>query len=304
VRRSVSIFVGVLALLFSASVAGAPVAAAHDGGDRDSGHGHRDGRSTGYYVALGDSLAAGYQPGLGDDKTGGYVGGVEAALLERSPRTRLKNLSCSGETVLTLVEGGRCSYSKGTQLAEALYFLHRHGRQTRQITIDIGANDVQRCVQSGTIDATCIQEGMTTVATYLPQVLQQLHHAAPRAQLLVLNYYNPFLAAYLLGPAGQALATQSSQLQLVLNGIIDDAAAGSHATLVDIATAFRSGDETPVSVPGIGTIPTNVATICSLTWMCVRSDIHANDAGYAVMAAAVVAVLEWPSRHGKSHAGH
>ena len=30
----------------------------------------------GWYLALGDSLAAGYQPGQGDDPTGGYVGGV------------------------------------------------------------------------------------------------------------------------------------------------------------------------------------------------------------------------------------
>ena len=32
-----------------------------------------------------------------------------------------------------------------------------------------------------------------------------------------------------------------------------------------------------------GKIPTNVARICSWTWMCSMSNIHANDYGYTVM---------------------
>src|ERR687890_545418 len=65
-------------------------------------------RATGWYVALGDSLAAGYQPGAGDDKDGGYVGLVLDAKQDTSPKTKLLNLACSGETSTTLVNGGRC----------------------------------------------------------------------------------------------------------------------------------------------------------------------------------------------------
>jgi hypothetical protein len=102
--------------------------------------------ATGWYLALGDSLAAGYQPGQGDDKTGGYVGGVLDAVRTSTPKTRLVNVACSGETVVTMVVGGRCAYDEGTQLAQAVEFLHAHSRTTRLVTIDIGANDVQRCV--------------------------------------------------------------------------------------------------------------------------------------------------------------
>ncbi|TWP36468.1 hypothetical protein [Leekyejoonella antrihumi] len=37
-----------------------------------------------------------------------------------------------------------------------------------------------------------------------------------------------------------------------------------------------------------GDLPQNVANICTWTWMCSRQNIHPNDAGYAVIAKAVV----------------
>lgn len=247
----------------------------------------------GYYLALGDSLAAGYQPGLGDDKTGGYVGGVQAAITEATPKTTLVNLACSGETVVSMVSGGVCTYDEGTQLAQALDFLHAHGRYTRVVTIDIGANDVQRCVSrtTGQVDLPCVQGGLADIATDLPMVLGKLRSEAPNARIVVLNYYNPFLAAYLQGPAGQALAQQSAGLQAMLNGIIGLAAAPSGAVVADIASTFRSTDWTPAAFPGWGTLPTNVGYICSYTWMCLRGDIHANDTGYALMAETVAARL-------------
>ena len=194
---------------------------------------------------------------------------------------------------MTLVGGGRCDYEEGTQLAQALQFLHAHGRFTRLVTIDIGANDVQRCVSRTplTIDTTCVQQGMADVQRLLPQALTLLHAAAPNAQIVVANYYNPFLAAYLTGPSGQALAQQSAVLQQALNAIIAAAAASVGAEVADVATAFRSTDTTPVTVPGLGTVPTNVATVCGWTWMCLLGDIHANDTGYAVMAGDVAGRL-------------
>jgi lysophospholipase L1-like esterase len=249
--------------------------------------------ATGWYLALGDSLAAGFQPDRGDDRDGGYVGGVLDAVRESAAKTTLVNLACSGETAVTMVAGGRCTYEEGTQLAQALEFLRAHGRYTRVVTVDIGANDVQRCVSRAplAIDMVCVQQGLADVNRTLPSVLAQLRAAAPGATVVVANYYNPFLAAWLAGPAGQQLAQQSGALQATLNAIIAGAAAATGARVADVATAFLSTDTTLVTVPGIGTVPRNVATICAWTWMCTRSDIHANDTGYAVMAATVVARL-------------
>jgi lysophospholipase L1-like esterase len=187
-----------------------------------------------------------------------------------------------------MVSGGVCAYDEGSQLDQALEFLHAHGRYTRVVTVQIGANDVQRCVNRTTlaIDPACIQAGMADVATNLPMMLGKIHAQAPDAQIVVLNYYNPFLAAWVLG--NTQLAQQSAGLQATLNAIIGAAAAGSGATVADVATAFHSTD---FGIPAGGTVPTNVAYICAYTWMCSRFDIHANDTGYALIGQTVVARL-------------
>jgi lysophospholipase L1-like esterase len=242
----------------------------------------------GYYLVLGDSLAAGYQPVGGVDLAGGYADDVLAGIQSRDPKTHLVNLACPGERSTTMVSGGTCPYDEGSQLDQALEFLHAHGRYTRVITVQVGANDVQRCVDRTTlaIDLVCIQGGMADVATNLPMMLGKIRAEAPNAQVVVLNYYNPFLAAWVLG--NTQLAQQSAVLQGTLNAIIGAAAAASGATVADVATAFRSTD---FRVPAGSTVPTNVALICALTWMCSRFDIHANDVGYALIGRTVVARL-------------
>jgi lysophospholipase L1-like esterase len=251
--------------------------------------------ATGFYLALGDSLAAGYQPVGGVDRTGGYVDDVLAGIQATSPKTKLVNLSCPGERSTTMLAGGICSYEEGSQLEQALVFLNAHDTSTRVVTVQVGANDVQRCVDRTTlaIDMICIQGGMADVATNLPTILGKIHAAAPDAQVIVLNYYNPFLAAWVFG--NPALAQQSAELQAMLNSIIQTAASVSGATVADVAAAFYSTDwtpvPTPVPVPNSDTVPTNVAVICANTWMCSQFDIHANDAGYALMGETVVALL-------------
>jgi hypothetical protein len=49
------------------------------------------------------------------------------------------------------------------------------------------------------------------------------------------------------------------------------------------------------TVPGVGTLPRNVALICRWTWECAPAprgpNQHANQAGYAVIASAFLRVL-------------
>lgn len=278
-RRLAAPFLAVLALVFVPTAATAAPAA------------QGNANAMGWYLALGDSLAAGYQPGQGDDPTGGYVGRVHDAVQRSAPKTKLVNLGCSGETTGSMIQGGRCAYDEGSQLAQAVEFLHAHARFTRLVTIDIGANDVARCGAQG-LPPACVQEGLGSVAANLPVILGQLRAAAPGVRIVVLNYYDPFLAAWLTGPAGQALAQESVPLLGLLNGIIAGAAGAVGGSVADVAGAFSSTDFSLVSVPSLGgLVPRNVATVCALTWMCQRNDIHANDDGYAVLAAAVVARL-------------
>jgi lysophospholipase L1-like esterase len=153
----------------------------------------------GYYLVLGDSLAAGYQPAHDD-----LAGGVD---LKRG-------------YAHDVLAGTRRVIRRRSQLDQALEFLPPTGgtpgrsRSRSAPTTSRGAWTRATLV----IDMVCIQAGMADVATYLPMILGKLRAEAPDAQVIVLNYYNPFLAAWLTG--NTALAEQSAQLQATLNAII------------------------------------------------------------------------------------
>jgi lysophospholipase L1-like esterase len=280
-------FVRTATLALAAGLAAAPASVAAAASDASPTS------ASGWYLALGDSLAAGYQPFQGEDRDGGYVGPVLSEIRDTSPKTKLVNLACSGATSTTMRQGGdRCSYEEGTQLAQAVEFLHAHRKYTRLVTLDIGANDVAHCVRGLDIDYGCLNAGLGAVAVNLPAIVSQLRAAGgPDVHIVVLNYYNPVLAAWLAGFTGQELAQTSATFQSMLNGSIAGAASASAADLADVAAAFDSLNWTPVVTDDWGTLPTNVAHICEWTWMCVLQDIHANDEGYAVLAGAVAADL-------------
>lgn len=252
--------------------------------------------SPGWYLALGDSYATGYQPGVGDDLTGGYVGGVLTAYQQLAPGAQLKNLACGGETIGTFLDGGpRCSYA-GSQMDNALAFLAAHP-DTGLITVDIGGNDAQNCVAkaTGAIDFVCLTNGMTAIGSRLPGLLAQLKTAAPNAQVILTNYPDVFLAAWLTGASGQNLAKLSVTLFDNLNAIFAEAATSAGVDFADVSEAFHTHDfTTMVTLPTYGEVPINVAKICTLTWMCTKQDIHGNDAGYAVIAEVISAMLREP----------
>jgi lysophospholipase L1-like esterase len=243
------------------------------------------------YLALGDSLAAGYQPETGDDKNGGYVGAVLAGLRSANPGHEITavNLGCSGETTQTLVHGGLCTYPHGSQLEQALAQLRvKDEPPVEVITIDIGANDVIACISPSGVDGGCAAARITEASDSLADMLSQLRTAAPQAKMVVLDYYNPFLAAWLLGSRGEQVAKQSTTSLDSLNSAIAAVAAAHGAEVAKVSGAFSTNDFTVASGGGA---PTNVQQVCDLTWMCSRADIHANDAGYKVLADAVLAEL-------------
>ena len=245
------------------------------------------------YLALGDSLAAGYQPGVGDDRTGGYVGGVLAGLQAQRPddEVTLVNLGCSGETTTTLLQGGRCAYPEGSQLKAALAALASPGPPVDVITVDVGANDLTGCASPSGVDQSCAEGAVASVTGNLATALGQLRGAAPSARIVVLDYYDPFLATWTLGQNGQQLAQASAVSTKALNAAIAGVAQGVQAQVAPVSELFATDDFTI----GAGqTLPRNVELICARTWMCERSDIHTNDAGYEVLTQAVLTALRLP----------
>jgi len=233
-----------------------------------------------YYLALGDSLAA----GVGSPDGKGYVADIYAKESKKHKNLVLENLSCSGATTGSMINGPGCSYSTGSQLGDAEAFLTAHSGQVALITIDIGANDVDGCLDGTQINETCVSTGMNQITTNLPVILSGLAAAGGSTPIVGMSYYDPFLAAWLLGSSGQSLAEQSVSLLEELNGVLQSDFGA--ADTADVADAFSSADFSPGGHYEGTKVPVNVGRICQWTLMCSEANIHANDIGHAHIAAA------------------
>ena len=247
-----------------------------------------------YYLSLGDSLSVGYQPGAGHygnygtyGTNQGYANDLYASLAATHPGLQLVQMGCSGETTGTMINGGICTYPHGSQLAEAEAFLAAHRGAVTYLTIDIGANDVDGCAVGGSINYTCVTQGVATITQNVPKIMAGLRAAGGYSgEWAGMSYYDPFLVEYLSGSSGQTVAAASVTLLLGLNTDLATEYALFGATTADVFDTFQSANFlTSQNVPGYGTEPTNVALICAWTWECYGvNNIHANAVGYAKIA--------------------
>ena len=242
------------------------------------------------YLALGDSLAFGYQPTKVFNQ--GYVNQLYARLHARDPRLALTNLGCPGETTRTFRYGGLCPYPGGaSQLDTAVAFLRAHRHSVRLVTIDIGGNDVDGCFSATAIDSACVTNGLRTIAANLAPAVRRLREAAPDVTVVGMTYYDPALADWFNGAAGQAVAKASVRLTGELNGLLTILYRSGRFRVADVARAFSTYDMTTI----VNGVPLDVLRICQWTWMCAPAplgpDIHPNTTGYGVIAHSFAAVL-------------
>ncbi len=265
--------------------------------------GAADNNGVRYHVSLGTSLSVGIQPdasGTNQLTDDGYADQLFDIIEPDFRKIRLVKLGCPGETTTTMMAGGICTYSEGSQLAQAVEFLHAHKDKVELITIDLGVNDVLAagCIVGTVVNLDCVITAFNQVATNLPIILTVLQSAANEGTPIVgMNYYNSFLAFWLTGIEGQVLAMESAALLNILNNDVLGVIYGFFSIPVaDVAGAFQSNDfVTMVELaPGLS-VPLNVALICQWTYMCVPPpvgpNIHANPTGYGVIAGEFVAVL-------------
>lgn len=121
------------------------------------------------------------------------------------------------------------------------------------VTIDIGANNVTSCVPAA--GATC--PGITKVVQDQPRILKALRAAYPALPIVGMNYYDPFLAEWLQGPAGQARAKVSVGMTNTFNNVLKQAYTAFRVPVANVSAAFFTNIFTPVPV---------VKLPLSLTW--------------------------------------
>jgi len=250
-----------------------------------------------YYLALGDSLAQGVQPdatGASVETRQGYPDQLYAALRPGHPGLRLVKLGCPGETTGTMIDGGICRYPGGSQLAAAVAFLRAHRGHVFLITIDIGANDLEDCGgQSDLIKViSCFLTDVPGAVSRLGTIMARLRSAAgPSVRLTGMSYYLPALAEWRDGSSGQAIARLVERLEAGYNELLEHVYADYGAKVANVFGAFDTGDfGNQMTVPGIGTVPRNVALLCRWTWECAAPprgpNQHADTAGYGIIARA------------------
>lgn len=288
-RGTAAMSTGLLVLMgaLAVSLGGAApaAAAAHRGGPGP----------TPYYLALGDSLAQGVQPnaqGTSVETKQGYADDLYAVYRSFVPGLQFEDLGCPGETAHSMIVGGVCTYgSQPSQLAAAVAFLATH--HVVLITIDIGANTVDGCVVDGELNPTCVGAGFVSTESYLPSILGALQEAAPNVPVVGMNYYDPFLADWLAGATGQAVAKESVTVATEFDTVLGDAYGAFGDPVADVEGAFETTDMT--LIPFVNK-PVDVSLICAWTWMCAAAprgpNIHANAIGYAVIAGAFTRVID------------
>lgn len=227
-----------------------------------------------YYLSLGDSVAFGYQSDKfhsevvgGTYSPGnfpGYTYAFGADLQSVRPALTVVDYGCPGETTVSYTiscffqDGLKIplhdSYAGKSQEQAALGFLQAHRGQVSPITVSLGANDAQ-----GGVSDSVIQQNLT-------RILGELRTAAPNAEIIVLQYYNPF---YVADPATDALA-------LELDTSIGAAASSAGAR---VANAFAVINDPSPPPPA-----TEFTDVCLFTLMCPGGDIHPSDLGYTTIA--------------------
>lgn len=254
-----------------------------------------------HYLSLGTSLAVGIQPdasGANRLTDEGYADQLHDIVAPEFRKLKLTKLGCPGETTSTMMNGGLCDYEEGSQLAQAVEFLSAHKNRVAIVTIDMGVNDVLAAdcidVPTSKVDVVCLLNAFNTLSNNLVAIMATLRQAAhPDTEFVAMNYYNTFLAFWLTGPAGQALAYESALLADILNyDVLGTVYAAFDVPVADVAAAYGSAIFSPNTAAGL---PQNVLNICVYTWMCapapVGPNIHANRYGYGVIAATIAAVL-------------
>ncbi|MGC2174739.1 MAG: hypothetical protein WA614_04680 [Acidimicrobiales bacterium] len=257
-----------------------------------------------FYLDIGASESLGYQPtgipGHNGERTNtGYANDLVQREALKGVALTLEQIGCPGDTIQSLLDTSKsdaCYQAPETQLTKAEAYLQAHSTDQVLVTIDLGFNNVRPCMEQDPVNQTCLEQGIVDIQHDLPTVLKDLKSSAgPGVHFVGIEYADPYLGYYVNPSVGPADATTTLVGMEQLDGVLDRIYASADVPVADVPGLFQTDDNAPVNVPNVGTIPTNVAQACELTWFCYTTpfgpDDHPNNAGYSLIAEAIEAVL-------------
>ena len=254
-----------------------------------------------FYLDIGGSASVGVQPTLvnprGAPTASGYANDLVALEAARGISLQLVQIGCPGESTTTMLYGGdHCYQSPATQLTTAVSFLQAHYADTGIVTVDLGFNNVVKCVKKATGVSACLDQGFAQLRQELPLIMTTLQAAAgPNVHFVGVGHYDPFLASALHGTSGKATALRSLGAMSTLNRTLSGIYQSFSVPIAEVARAFKNFDRAPTTLASVGTVATNVAQTCTLTWMCQLApygpNLHPNDTGYQTIADAIATTL-------------
>ena len=257
-----------------------------------------------FYLDFGASTSLGFQPtGIvnhnGRRTNTGYANDLLEVENIKGVSLTLTQLGCPGETVQTILAPApinHCYTAPETQMTQSVKFLEARKSEAGLVTIDLGFNDIRNCLSTSPVNQTCVNTAIAAVQVDMPRIVKELKVAAgPHVRFVGLEFENPFLADYLVGSSGPINATATLVAMDRFNAALGQAFSRSGVAVANVPAIFQSDNSTRVSISNVGVIPENVFKACQLTWMCYGPpfgpDDHPNDAGYALIAQAIAAVL-------------
>lgn len=259
-----------------------------------------------FYLSIGASASLGIQPtGIPGHNsritTDGYSDDVVDLEKLNGIALTLTHTGCPGETFTTFLSTSptvldHCGTTPEYQLDRDEAFLAAHKNQPGLVTVDIGFNDIHDCFEASFTDTGCVDTLVATIAKDVPIIVSDLRNAGgSHLEIVGLEYNDPFLAYYLDGPSGPTEATDTLESMLRVDQALAAAYRGAGAQIADVPQYFNTDVTTRITENNVGTIPENVQDACLYTWMCEGTpfgpDDHPNDAGYMLIAKAIVATL-------------
>jgi lysophospholipase L1-like esterase len=270
-----------------------------------------------YYLSLGDSLSVGIQPGPasnpGQEKQSvatneGYSDQLYASAKRLDPNLKLVKAGCSGATTTNMLHGGvnvvgtvgcgqpqplyKSTSTATSQQTYAKAFLREHRGHVAFVTISIGNNDLDTCLNGDAIDFQCVSDGIASIKKNIATIGRGLRSAAGRnTPIIASTFYDPFLGLYLKGGSLAAAAQASQPLAQSVNEqtlIPGWKKNRIRSARIDEAFGTYAPFDQTVQSADLGTVPVAVFNICTYTWFCAPPpagpNVHANKTGYKLMA--------------------